>query len=585
MSNFRNPILLTTMLVSILSLNLSCKKTTASPPVSTTPGNPNDLDSVITPGVDPSVAETIGFFLDDWTSKSFTAPEFNDHAIASSPTIVLTIDPSSIITKIAPSVFGQNAVFWMGPVNSEPLFINPVNDLKPHVLRFPGGSASDAYFWNQPQGQNPSDAPATIMDKDANLVAPGYNYGMSNQNWICSLDNYYDMLSQTQNQGLITINYGYARYGTSTNPVAAAAHLAADWVRYDHGRTKYWEIGNENFGDWEWGYRIDLTKNKDGQDEYLTGALYAKHFKIFADSMRQAASETGHPIYIGAVTVEAPANESWQTNTLKTWNAGMMAGILDVADYYVVHNYFTPYNTNSSATDVLNAATTVPAQMMGYLPSTITSYGASIKPIVLDEWNMFAVNSQQMVSNTSGAFAVLVLSELMKNKFGLGARWDLLNGWSNGDDMGLFSAGDEPGVSKWNPRPSFYYMYIYKKFLGDRLVSTSLSNNSTLMAYSTTFSSGQINATLVNTGSAAQTVQVKLKNFHTGSRFYWYDLESGTTLNDFARQVFVNGEGPSGSAGGPSDYASIKPYSSLTQNGIIVKVPPLGMISLVIDKK
>ncbi|MEI9958909.1 MAG: hypothetical protein WDM90_21935 [Ferruginibacter sp.] len=38
------------------------------------------------------------------------------------------------------------------------------------------------------------------------------------------------MLSQTNSTGIITVNYGYARYGTSANPVAAAAHLAADWV-------------------------------------------------------------------------------------------------------------------------------------------------------------------------------------------------------------------------------------------------------------------------------------------------------------------------------------------------------------------
>ena len=67
---------------------------------------------------------------------------------------------------------------------------------------------------------------------------------------------------------MITVNYGYARYGTGINPVARAAHLAADWVRYDNGRTKYWEVGNENFGDWEAGYRINIANNQDGQPEY-----------------------------------------------------------------------------------------------------------------------------------------------------------------------------------------------------------------------------------------------------------------------------------------------------------------------------
>ena len=55
---------------------------------------------------------------------------------------------------------------------------------------------------------------------------------------------------------------------------ATAAHLAADWVRYDNGRTKYWEIGNEDNGTWEAGYRIDLHNNHDGQPQIITGDLY-----------------------------------------------------------------------------------------------------------------------------------------------------------------------------------------------------------------------------------------------------------------------------------------------------------------------
>lgn len=571
----------TVLLITTITIIFSCKKTSDSPSVPTGPGV---TDTIIIPPVDPVLAETIGFFLNDWSSRSFTAPAYTNQVIPTTATNIVTVDASSIITKIPPSIFGQNAVWWMGPVFTEPLFLNPVNDLQPHILRFPGGSASDAYFWNAAQGVNPADAPALIMDKDGNLQNPGYSYGMTTLNWQCSLDNYYSMLQNTSNKGLITINYGYARYGTGANPVAAAAHLAADWVRYDKGRTLYWEIGNENFGDWEWGYRIDTNLNKDQQPQYLTGALYAQHFRVFADSMKRAATETGHPIYIGAVTSEA-LPQSWQTNTTKTWNTGLMAGIQNSADYFVVHNYFTPYNTNSSAVEILSDAVTVPAQMMNYLKTMIPANGASIKPIVLDEWNMFAVNSQQMVSNTSGLFSVLVLSELLKNKYGLAARWDLINGWSNGDDMGLFSAGDEPGISKWNPRPSFYYMYFYKKMLGDRLVTATISNNTFLQAYSSTFSSGQLNITLVNTGTTVQSAQIILKNYLSGSRFYWYSLTGGNDNPSFSRKVLVNDQGPTQAAGGPANYNQIKAYSSLTQNGIFLTVPPLGMVCIVVDKK
>jgi hypothetical protein len=94
-----------------------------------------------------------------------------------------------------------------------------------------------------------------------------------------TVDNYYTVLQQSGATGLITVNYGYARYGTSANPVAAAAHLAADWVRYDKGRTTYWEVGNEIYGTWEAGYRIDPTLIRIDNLQYRMVLLMANTFK------------------------------------------------------------------------------------------------------------------------------------------------------------------------------------------------------------------------------------------------------------------------------------------------------------------
>lgn len=568
-------------------LVISCKKATPVPTPAPTPpviAVPPAGDTTIVAGTDPATAITIGFFLDNWKAKPFTAPDYADAAIPTDAANTITVDATSIITKVPVTIFGHNAVMWMGPVAAQQNFITPINNLQPHILRFPGGSASDAYFWNAAQGVLPADVPNQLIDASGNLKDPGYNYGKTNYNWQSNLDDYYSMLLQTNNKGIITINYGYARYGTSTNPVATAAHLAADWVRYDNGRTQLWEIGNENFGDWEWGYRIDLSANKDGQSQYLTGALYAQHFKVFVDSMQKAAAEVGNKINIGAVTVEAPT-QSWQTNTTQTWNAGMMPGVNNKADFFVVHNYFTPYNQNSTASVVLGAALSVPSTMMNYVTQTLQGYGATLKPIVMDEWNMFATGSKQQVSNTSGVFATLVMGGALKNKYGMAARWDVINGWSNGDDHGLFSSGDEPGIAKWSPRPSFYYLYYFQKMLGDRMVNTSAQGSADITAYASTYTSGQVNVTLVNSSANPQTVAVKMKNFYAGNRFYWYSLEGSTDNGEFSRKVLVNGNGPSADAGGPANYATLKAQSSLTTNGIKVMVPARGVVIIAVDKK
>jgi len=566
---------------------ISCKKAIPAPPPVPTPPIvvvPPAGDSTVVPGADPVTASTIGFFLDNWKAKTFAAPDYADATIPTDAANTVTVDATSIITKIPVTIFGHNTVMWMGPVASQPNFINPINNLQPHILRFPGGSASDAYFWNAAQGVLPADVPVKLLDASGNQKDPGYNYGKTNYNWQSNLDDYYSMLQQTNNKGIITINYGYARYGTSANPVATAAHLAADWVRYDNGRTQLWEIGNENFGDWEWGFRIDQSANMDGQPQYLTGALYAQHFKVFVDSMQKAAAEIGNKINIGAVTVEAPS-QSWQTNTTQTWNAGMMPGINNKADFFVVHNYFTPYNQNSTAGVVLGAALSVPSTMMNYVTQTLQGYGATPKPVVMDEWNMFATGSKQQVSNTSGVFATLVMGEAIKNKYGMAARWDVINGWGNGDDHGLFSAGDEPGIAKWSPRPSFYYLYYFQKMLGDRMVNTSTQGSTDITAYASTYTSGQVNVTLVNSSANPQAVAVKMKNFYAGNRFYWYSLEGSTDNGEFSRKVLVNGNGPSTEAGGPPSYVTLKAQSAVTTNGIKVTVPALGVVIIAVDKK
>lgn len=549
------------------------------------PVTPADTPVVVQPVTDPPIAATMGFFLDDWQAKTFAAPAYTEAAPVTAVTnIIVTVDASSIITKIPRSLFGHNANTWMTPMVTEPLFMDHITNLNPHIIRWPAGSGSDVYFWNQPEGVVPADAPQQIMDKDGMLKEPGYWYGKTNNNWSASLDNYYAMLQQSGNRGMITVNYGYARYGTGKDPVATAAHLAADWVRYDNGRTQYWEIGNENYGDWEWGYRIDRTKNKDGQPEYINGELYAQHFKVFVDSMQEAAKETGKKIYIGATLVESPS-EAWQTSTVKTWNSSMLPELDDKHDFYVVHNYFTPYNSNSNAAVVLNAAYTVPAKMMDFISQTLETAGAPVKPVALTEWNMWAGGSKQQVSNTSGIFALLVVGEALKNKYGMAARWDLLNGWSNGDDHGLFSDGNEPGISKWTPRPSFYYMYFFQKMLGDRLIPVSVKNTTAIVPYASAYGSGQINITLINTSASPVTTEVKINNFNTGNRFFWYSLEGGNDNGEFSRKVLVNGSGPEQAAGGPAGYATLKAYSATTLNGIKITVPSLGAVCMVADKK
>jgi hypothetical protein len=570
--------------VVIMMCMCACKKKNnesivITPPVLT-------VDSTYSP-TDPATAATIGFFMDGWTPKSFVAPDTENGVVPTgAATDSLTINLNKVITKVSKYLYGNNSNLWMGQIVTQPTLMQYLKDLSPNIIRAPAGSVSDVYFWNGTDANpRPADAPATLLDAAGNSTSIGSWYGGNTASWTFSLANYYTMLAQTNSTGIITVNYGYARYGTSNNPVAAAAHLAADWVRYDNGRTKYWEIGNENFGNWEAGYNIDQTKNKDGQPKLITGALYGTHFKVFCDSMRAAATQIGKTIYIGALLYQQAATAGDILAT-QTWNVGVLQNAGTAADYFIIHDYFTPYNANTSAADILKTAKAIPLADMSYVKSQMSAAGVAIKPIAMTEWNLFASGSKQNTSFIAGMHVAKTLGEMVKNQFGQASRWDLANGYANGDDHGLFNSGDEPGAPLWNPRPAYFYQYYFQKFFGDRMVYDTLKAvNGDLSTYSSTFSSGQPGTVIINTGANNHIVAVDYQHFPAGSKFYWYVLTGGTDNGSFSSQVFVNGTGPSTASGGPLNYATLKAYTAPLKGTLKVAVPAMSAVFLVAEKR
>jgi hypothetical protein len=468
------------------------------------------------------------------------------------------IDTNQVITPVSKYVFGNNANVYMTQMVDQTSLLSYISTLSPNVIRFPGGNLSSVYFWNaNNQATLPADVPERIPDANGVMSDPWpYWYGGNTASWTLSVDNYYNMLGLTNSTGIITINYAYARYSKANDPVAAAAHMAAEWVRYDNGRTKFWEIGNESNGTWQAGHRINTTDNKDGQPQIITGGLYGKHFKVFADSMRKAAAEVGATIHIGAQLLqEAPA--SWWNDTDKNWNTGVFQQAGADPDFYIIHSYYTPYATNSNAADILNSATTVTGDMMEYVTNSIAGAGLPPKPLALTEWNIFAEGSKQQVSYINGMHGALVLGELIKHEYGMASRWDLANGWGNGNDHGMFSQGGEPGVPLWNPRPQFHYMYYFQRIFGDQMVQSSVTGSNQVVAYASRYFSGHVGFVVVNKGTAAQTVHVNIPGYHSGDSYYVYSLTGGTDNGEFSLKVSVNGTGTTLPAGGPNNVATI----------------------------
>ncbi len=516
-------------------------------------------------------AQDAGFFLDDWQEKVAEFPDFEPISKSiNTPSVTIHVDMKQVLQMVPDYIYGNNAVTWDNGLPANTTAMTDLKNLNTHVLRWPGGNLSNSYFWNAIYGERPNDIPADLNPW----------YGMKTQDWQMSVSEYYDLLAETNNTGIICVNYSYARYGTSADPVAAAAHLAADWVRFDNGRSKFWEIGNENFGKWQEGYKINLGNNQDGQPEYISGALYGQHCRIFIDSMRAAASEIGVDIKIGVVAYDAETS----SDPIQTvWNEGMMAEVGDLADYLIVHSYFTPYNENSTVSTILNSYG-VPGEIMSAMVSDMDEAGKPMIPVAMTEWNIFAIDSGQMVSYINGMLAALTLGEFIKSDYGLATRWDLVNGWSNGNDHGMFSTGDEPGVVLYNPRAVFFYMYYFQKYFGDRMLESSVNGNSSLVSYASSFSSGDCGMVIINKSNSAETVSVVIDNFDPGMNYYYHVLTGGTDNGSFSRKVLLNGIATNEGGGGPDEYETIKAFSSEIDGGITIDLPSLSVVYILVEK-
>lgn len=517
-------------------------------------------------------------FLFDWKPKDITISNYVLKTLpTSTPTSIVTIDPTNVLSYVSKYVFGHNAHTWAGKYNSISYFTANVKNLNPGVIRFPGGSLSDSYFWNATNRATcPVDLPPTHVYSDLHAGAN------DNIGWTLSLNNYYDLLQKTNSKGIISVNYGYARYGTGSDPVAAAAHLAANWVRYDKGRTRFWEIGNENYGKWELGYEIDLSLNKDGQPAIISGELYGKHCRIFIDSMRVAAREVKNDIKIGVVAMGDESTRAVE----KDWNKGLMPQIATKADFLIVHAYYTPQGYQSMST-ILNAADNT--KNFKEIPNNdLLMYGRrGPLPVALTEWNSRDTNFGQKTSVTNGVFATMVLGEALKNGFGQTSRWAFLNGWNNGDAHSLFATGDPgEGMTQYAPHPTFFYMYYFQKMVGDRMVNSTITgvDQDSVRAYASTFSSGQNSVILLNKGLKERTVNIQFQNIKPGNRYYYYVLngESGIV---YSRKLYVNGQTTTEVGGGPTNYATLQPNAVNIVNGVIkVTLPMYGVAFLVVDK-
>jgi alpha-N-arabinofuranosidase len=386
--------------------------------------------------------------------------------------------------------FGVNLTMWdqfMDPPDHMTT-ASLLQEMGTTVVRMPGGSLSDQYYWYS-------------------------NTTLTNTwPWDASFG---DMVRVTTNAGaqaFIVVNYG------SGTPEEAAA-----WVRHANVTNqlgfKYWEIGNEIYGTWE--YDTNSLPNH--------AYTYAVRATNFIAQMKAADPA----IKIGVVAVpgessyhngytDHPAYNPRTGQTNYGWTPVLLQALkqLGVTPDYLIHHHYpqwtNPDNPASSPNNdvALLQSTGNWANDAADLRQQITDYfgpgGENIELVVTENNADAGVQGRMSTSLVNGLYYADSLGRLLQTEFNAFVWWDLRNGtdtsgsfashlygWRNYGDLGMINGPN-------TRHPPFYAAKLMQWFArpGDKIVSAA-TDYSWLAAYAARRANGAVTLLLLNKSSSA----------------------------------------------------------------------------------
>jgi hypothetical protein len=495
---------------------------------------------LVAPPPQPAASARSGTVASSPAARTKPAPklptEFKPWDFVPGSKVDIKVDLSKELAPVTPYHFGNNVAWY----DSKDWFKRSTQRAAASGIRFwrwPGGSSSDNYHWDGNYGSHTKDhegGDPTNMSKS----------------WAVSNDDFIEFCRATGSEAIVTVNYAAARYWN----VEKAADLAARWVRYFNVEKKfkvrYWEIGNEVHGPWEEG-------NKMPDKPQLTGAIYGKDFKVFAQAMRKVDPD----ILIGAVAVDADNGDDW--SGYRWWMRDMLPLVADSADFLIEHNYFMwPFEGDkfiNPSNDRLFENVAKIAKAKSDIDAMVAKYAHRAKPlpVMMTEFNIINASEPHTIQLINGLFIAEALGETIKASYIGSNIWDWKNGLDGklSGDHGMLATTD-PSVPDSTPRPSYYAYALYDRAFGERMVEAT-SSEAWVKVYASRFAAGETGLIVVNQGNEPITVTIDLgARKGQGTAVGW--VLDGREMN--AKQVRWNGvPGPEG-GGGPFPFDTIPPY-------------------------
>ncbi|MFJ1754724.1 cellulose binding domain-containing protein [Kitasatospora sp. NPDC088134] len=327
--------------------------------------------------------------------------------------VTVTVDAGAGLGTLDPAALGANTAIWDSAMN-DPAVAALYRAAGIGALRYPGGSYADTYHW---------------VDNSApgGYVAPGTGF-----------DAFMGTVRATGAQPILIANYG-----------SGTAQEAADWVRYANVTkgygAKYWEIGNEIYGNGVYGSGWEHDTHTDKSPDQ-----YAREVKAYAAAMKAVDPS----VKIGAV-LTMPGN--WPDGIVAAgdsgdWNHTVLAAVAHDVDFVSVHWYPNAGGGDRS----LDAVRQLPGELREVRDLLDRYAGADSARIGIA---MTEVNSDSgngaLTSRPNGLFAAEAVSTALENGVFTVDWWDTHNGAGpistvNGEtdygDMGMLSNGSCTGA-------------------------------------------------------------------------------------------------------------------------------------------
>ena len=373
-----------------------------------------DMQAIRTIDFKPSGEGTSGTFLIDNVRLTNERTAY-EAPVAEKITVKITGDMGKVVTPaINDGIFGINAALWDGDL-LKPQTVDYVKAVNHAVLRYPGGLRADEDHWKE-----------VLAKKD----------------WMVDTDEFLEFCKQTNTTPMITVNFG-----------TGTAEEAAEWVKHVNvtkkANVKYWEVGNELYGDWH--------------ANHCTAEEYGKRAAEFIKKMK----EVDPSILVTVVWVLEGE-----------WNKVVFENTKDLADGVNVHHY--PQHAGEENDAALLAA---PQTLKSILPGVrkqTEEYGVPGKKyeIWLTEWNSVDFKpGPQTLGIVNAMFVADYLGELAVQNIEQASYWDIHNDITEqGGDYGYLSRTGAPDGDNV-PRPSYFAFKMASEALRGKLLETESEND------------------------------------------------------------------------------------------------------------